>query len=169
MTPEEAASFLRAARADLPHVWLYCALAFGTGARPAALLELTREQCDFEGGVIHLNPKGRRQNKKHRPSIPMASFLVPLLRPLPPGALIRFNGRPLKSIRMPIERVRERAAAMGGPAMLEVSAYTLRHTVATELRGRSVQPWELAGFLGHSTGYRTTEMYAKNRRSTLEG
>ena len=200
LTKEEAVWFLRATAADLPHVQLYVALAFGTAARPAAILELsTWQQIDIEARVIHLNPPGRKQNKKRRPSIPMAEFLVPLLSDLPSGRVIQFNGKPLKSIRMAIERVRERARAMmrddaaarvlaawragdrrgavklledlkaAADAMLDMSAYTIRHTVATELRGRGVQPWELAGFLGHSTGYRTTEGYAKNRPTHLHG
>ena len=199
MTMNEAAWFLRAAREDLPHVRLYVALAFGTAARPSSLLELkTWQQLDFEGKVIDLNPPGRKQNKKHRPSIPMAEFLVPFLIDLSPGYVVQFNDKPLKSIRSAIERVRARARTMirrhaaaevrrlwredrdegsralasvkvAADAMLTVSAYTLRHTVATELRGRGVQPWELSGFLGHSTGYRTTEGYAKNRPEHLRG
>jgi len=200
MTMAEARWFLRAAAEDLPHVIRYVALAFGTAARPSSILDLsTFGQFDFEGEVIDLNPPGRRQNKKYRPAIPMASFLVPILQNVPPGRVIHFNDRPLKSIRSAIERVRERARAMirreaagaviaawragdwdgaakllvtakaAGDAMRTVSAYTIRHTVATELRGRGVQPWELSGFLGHSTGYRTTEMYAKNRPEHLRG
>ena len=199
MTMNEAAWFLRAAAQDLPHVRLYVALAFGTAARPGSLLELkTWQQLDFDGEVIDLNPPGRKQNKKRRPSIPMAKFLVPFLIDLPPGYVVQFNGKPLKSIRAAIERVRARARVMirrhaatevlrlwredrdeglkalvsvkaAADAMLTVSAYTLRHTVATELRGRGVQPWELSGFLGHSTGYVTTEKYAKNRPEHLRG
>jgi len=200
MTMQEAVAFLRAAREDLPHVWLYVALAFGTAARPSSILDLsTWQQIDLDGRVIHLNPPGRKQTKKRRPSIPMADFLVPFLANLPPGRVVQFNEAPLKLIRSAIERVRDRARAMirrdaagavmaarragdgaraaklltdakaAGDAMLTMSAYTLRHTVATELKGRGVQPWELASFLGHSTGYRTTEMYAKNRPEHLRG
>ena len=42
-----------------------------------------------------------------------------------------------------------------------MTVYTVRHTVATEMRRRGVPMWEAAGMLGHSTGYRTTERYAK--------
>ena len=37
----------------------------------------------------------------------------------------------------------------------------MRHTVASEMRKRGVPVWEVAGFLGHSSGYKTTERYAK--------
>jgi hypothetical protein len=45
--------------------------------------------------------------------------------------------------------------------MSEIIAYTIRHTVAVEMRKRSVPVWEVAGFLGHTSGYKTTERYAK--------
>ena len=42
----------------------------------------------------------------------------------------------------------------------KVIPYTIRHTMATELRKRGVREWDLAGFLGHSSGS-VTERYAK--------
>ena len=45
--------------------------------------------------------------------------------------------------------------------MREITAYTLRHTVAAEMRKRGVPVWKVAGFLGHTSGYKTTEGYAK--------
>ena len=36
----------------------------------------------------------------------------------------------------------------------DVTPYTIRHTMATELRKRGVPPWEVSGLLGHkSAGY----------------
>jgi hypothetical protein len=53
-------------------------------------------------------------------------------------------------------------------AMLSISAKTIRHTVATELRGRCPdQRWNVEGFLGHRWGI--TERYAKNRPEHLRG
>lgn len=46
---------------------------------------------------------------------------------------------------------------------------TQRHTMATELRIRGVPVWEVAGWLGHSSGYRTTERYAKGNPEALAG
>jgi site-specific recombinase XerD len=43
----------------------------------------------------------------------------------------------------------------------EITLYSIRHAVATELRKRGAALAEVAGFLGNSTGYRTTERYAK--------
>ena len=38
--------------------------------------------------------------------------------------------------------------------------YTIRHTMATELRKRGVPPWEVSGMLGHRSEHKTTEIYA---------
>ena len=43
----------------------------------------------------------------------------------------------------------------------------MRHRLATELRARGVPEWECAGWLGHSTPYRTTEIYARYRPDYL--
>ena len=40
-------------------------------------------------------------------------------------------------------------------AMLEITAYTVRHTMATEMRRRGAPVWEIAGFLGHLIGHKT--------------
>jgi len=107
------------------------------------------------------------------------------------GPLVNWAGKPLKGIRTTFNRVKVRAAknirldaaklarnerAAGqrkaarhalkagrkeAAAMLELTPYVLRHTMASVLRRRGVPVWEVAGFLGHSSGYKTTERYAK--------
>jgi hypothetical protein len=49
---------------------------------------------------------------------------------------------------------------------MEVTAYTIRHTVAAEMRKRDVPVWEVAGFLGHSSGYKTTNATRNSARIT---
>ena len=66
---------------DMPgHVRVFLALAIGTGARPEAILQLNRFQCDLERGTINLNPPGRVQTKKRRPILPMAGLAAPMGR-----------------------------------------------------------------------------------------
>jgi len=78
------------------------------------------------------------------------------LRALPPGPVVAYYGKPIKNIRKTFERTCDRAGLAS-----DVTLYSIGHTVATELRKRGVALAEVAGFLGHSTGYRTTERYAK--------
>jgi integrase len=138
-----------------PHQLMYLLLAFGTAARPKAILELTSFQIDCEARLIRLNPPGRRQNKKRRPTLPICNTLLPYLRLLPGGPVVCYAGRALGGIKSTFDHLTRRAGITGA------SAYTVRHTVAAEMRKRGVPVWEVAGFLGHSSGYKTTERYAK--------
>jgi integrase len=174
-----------------PHQAMYLMLAFATAARPAAILELTTFQVDCDARLIRLNPPGRAQNKKRRPTLPICDALLPRLRSLPPGPVVQYKGRKLAGTRMMFahltgriaRQIRRDAAAAArthlrasrraeawaairdgrqrSAAILEITAYTIRHTVAAEMRKRGVPVWEVAGFLGHSSGYKTTERYAK--------
>ncbi len=189
LTPDEARRLFAAARHDYERMCLL--LAFGTAARPEAILQLTSSQVDCEARLIRLNPPGRAQTKKRRPTIPICRTLLPYLRDLPDGPLVRYNDKPLKTIKSTFDRLKARArvvlrdeaardahrlrranarsdawpviaqAKARGDALLELTPYAIRHTVACEMRKRGVPVWEVAGFLGHSTGYRTTERYAK--------
>ena len=152
-TLAEARALFEAARE--PHQLMYLLLAFGTAARPRAILELTSFQIDCEARLIRLNPPGRRQNKKRRPTVPICNTLLPYLRFLPAGPVVRYAGRALGGIKSTFDHLTRRAGIAGA------SAYTVRHTVAVEMRKRGVPVWEVAGFLGHSSGYKTTERYAK--------
>lgn len=139
------------------HLFLYLVLAFGTLARPAALLELRRSQIDFENRLINLNQAGRQQNKKYRPALPMAKTLQLWLERIDGELIVSYHGKPIRGIKTAFTIAREKAGLDAS-----VTPYTIRHTMATELRKRGVPPWEVAGMLGHrSAGYRTTEIYAK--------
>lgn len=144
------------ASADLPHWRMYLILAVGTAARPEAILELTSFQVDCGVRLIRLNPPGRRQTKKRRPTLPMCDTLLRVMSDVPAGPVVSWNGRPLKSIKTAFQRARDRAE-LGS----DVIPYSIPHTVASEMRRRGVSTWEVAGWLGHSSGYKTTERYAK--------
>ena len=189
LTPDEARRLFAAARYE--HAWMYLLLAFGTAARPEAILQLTSSQVDCAACLIRLNPPGRAQTKKHRPTIPLCRTLLPYFRDLPEGPVVRYKDKPLKTIKSTFDRLKARArtelrdqaarasrrlrratareeawsaiaeAKARGDALLELIPYAIRHTVACEMRKRGVPVWEVAGFLGHSIGYRTTERYAK--------
>jgi len=137
------------------HVRMFLVLLLGTAARPEAVLELTRFQCDLDRGTINLNPPGRPQTKKRRPILPMAAFLRPWIEAAPAGPLVAFRGRPVRYLAHAFQNLRD-AAGFGR----NVTAYTIRHTVATELARRGVPPLEIASFLGHRMpDFRTTGRY----------
>lgn len=154
LTIEESARLLDTADG---HLFWYCLLAFNTSARPEAILNLTINQIDFDNRLIDLNPDGRQQTKKYRPIIPITKTLLPWLRRCESRNIIEYRGKPVKSIKTSWRNTRDEAGLSK-----DVIPYTIRHTIATEMRKRNVPPWEVAGFLGHLVAeFKTTHRYAK--------
>ncbi len=139
------------------HLRVFLVLAINTAARPEALFELRRAQIDIEHRLLHLNPGGRVQTKKHRPTLPISNTLLPWLS-LERDYQVQWKKNqtgPLKSIQTTWRKLR---ADIGFDK--DVVPYTIRHTIATELRRRGVLEWECRGFMGHRSGG-VTERYAK--------
>ena len=68
-----------------------------------------------------------------------------------------YRGRPVKSVKTGFNNA-VRLAGLPG----DTCPYSLRHTMARELRRRGVPKWEVSGMLGHlPDGSRTTEDYAE--------
>ncbi|MDH3691318.1 MAG: site-specific integrase [Gammaproteobacteria bacterium] len=150
---DEAAALFNAV--DAEHMLMYLLLAFNTLARPEAILELRRFQLDLDNRLIRLNPPAREQTKKRRPTLPITNTLFPWLQNTKSDVLVNWRGRHLNSIKKGFRRLRERAGLDA-----DVIPYTVRHTMATELRKRAVPAWEVSGFLGHKS-HGSTDRYAK--------
>jgi integrase len=150
------------AAAGHEHERMMLALLYGTLARPEAALALRREYVDFERRLLAQNPPGRRQTRKYRPVVPVVDFLLPWLEAAPPGPLVAWRGKPIRSFKTAWRGIRRRA---GLPA--EVVPKTIRHTMATELRAASVPEAEIQGILGHRAYSGRTEVYAKYRPDFL--
>jgi integrase len=158
LTLTDVAALFDAAATDHFHLWLM--IAFGTAARPGAILQLKTDQIDLTHRLIDFNPVGRAQTKKRRPVLPICDALLPWLRNLEPGFVIRWKRdqeEPIKRIQTAFDAARTRAKF--SPA---ITPYSIRHTVAVELRKRGVPMAEVAGFLGHKLErFATTEIYAR--------
>jgi len=125
-------------------VWL-----LATGARKEALLDLTLERCDTENRLIELNPNGRRQTTKYRPTIRMPEVLVPIVNRLKADYPLNTHIIGLKQTRLgsPHESwnyAREKAGLDN-----QVNSYSLRHTISRELSKRQVSIYEIKSHLGH--------------------
>ncbi|MGG5890558.1 tyrosine-type recombinase/integrase [Falsiroseomonas sp. HC035] len=140
---------------DMPdHVRVFLALLIGTAARPEAALQLNRFQCNLDRGTINLNPPGRVQTKKRRPVLPMAAWLRSWIEAAD-RPLVAYRGKPVQKIAGAFQTLRD--AAGFGP---DVTAYTVRHTVAPELMARGVPELESAFIMGHrGLNSRTTGRY----------
>jgi integrase len=172
---EELASLFNAAsdltedlRYTREHWWRFMVLAVGTASREAALRELTWEQVDLRLGRIRLNPDGRRQTKKRRPTVPIAPTLARELASWRrEGAhVITYYGRPLAT-REFYKLLGEITSVAGGPNVI-------RHTVRTWLAEGGVPDAEADVFMGHrAEGSATSKRYIHRRpeylRSVTDG
>jgi integrase len=142
--------------ATQPHERMYLALAYGTLARPETILALRREFVDFDRRLLTMNPPGRRQTKKHRPTVPVCDFLLPWLEQAGAGPLVAWRGREIASFKTAWRKMR--AAAGLAP---ETVPKVIRHTMATHLRASGVDAAEIQGMLGHKAYSGKTEVYAR--------
>jgi integrase len=139
----------------------YLLLAFTTAARPQAIIDLTKSQFDLKRKLLDLNPPGRKQNpKKYRPVVPICSALLSYCQGFSDGALFVFQKDQRK-----MGSSRSIAESLEPNFPEDVTLYTIRHTIATELRSQGVPEFEVSAFLGHKPPgvSRVTLDYAKYR------
>lgn len=129
------------------NLFRYVVVALNTWARPEAILELhIPTQVDFEAGIVRLNPPGRKQNKKVRPTILLTDSLAAMLKSWNCDRPVHRNGEALKSIKKVFK-----AHAMD-LEMPKFTPYTLRHFMATNIRrmeGCNVTREQRQEWLGH--------------------
>ena len=130
----------------------------GTLCRPDAALDLrVKDQLDFKHRLIVLNPPGRKQTKKQRPTVPMPDFLESELKDTKRKYVIEYHGRPVIKVKTAWRHLR---AAAGLDA--KVNPYSIRHTMSRELRHRGVPGDQIGIMLGHrpENASRTDLVYA---------
>ena len=129
------------------------------------------------GHLVQWTPKppaGTQRRREAQPR-PLNSIRPTFARVTARAALAARQGaaRNALALRAAGDRVGAWKALRAGRAraarLLAIGPYVIRHTVATELRRRGVPVWEVAGLLGHSSGYKTTERYAKFGPDHLSG
>ena len=129
LTQEQGQSLLRSAHR--PHIKLFILIAMTTGARKGAVLDLTWDRVDMDGGVIDFhNPDKFIPNKK-RAVVPITRALITALREAHLMAttdnVIEWNGKPVTSIKTAFKNTADRA---GVPWC---SPHVLKHTAITWL------------------------------------
>jgi integrase len=157
ITLVELARLMDAAKSQ--HMLTYLIIAANTLARPAAILDLRASQYDVSNNVVDLNPPERKQNKKHRPMLPVTPTLKMWLqgRSISNQRYVSYGGSPTKSIKTAWARLRETAGLDA-----RVNPYSIRHGMARELRKRKVPGDQISLFLGHlpKGSDATTSIYA---------
>lgn len=136
-----------------------------TLGRPDAVLEAStdpaKDQWHPAYKIFNLNPRGRRQTRKYRSTVPIARQGVDWLNSLPRGTII-----PVSSIRKAWDTMAEH---VGLPGDRESGSKLIRRSMAEILRGRmrSTDWTELEVFLGHKKFDSVSELYAPTRPDYL--
>ena len=164
LTHAEFAKWYASVKAD--HARLYVELALATMARPTAILELTWQQVDWDHGTISLNPPGRRQTRKRRPTVPLDDETMIILRKAHEGAqsdyIIERGAAKIGSIKKAFQAASKRSG-------VHVTPYMLRHTGAVWAAERGTPMAELAQFMGHDDDRTTQKHYARFSPAYLRG
>jgi integrase len=157
LTREQARALRDAA--THPHLKLFIVLAQTTGARSAALLQLTWDRVDFERGQIDLRNPFLKVPHKGRAIVPMNRDARAALLEARAGALspyvIEWGGKPVASVKKGL-RVTAARAGLG-----HVSPHMLRHSAAVHMAEAGVPMDEIAQYLGHTNARVTREVYAR--------
>jgi len=105
----------------------YLRMAVATWARPDAIYDVKPDQWHSAARVLSLNPKGRRQTKKYRPTIPVPHQLAPWLDDMGDQWL------PVSTIRHGWDSMRKHLDLPGGA---QAGEKLIRRSMATLARSR---------------------------------
>jgi integrase len=162
-TPSDG-ELARVLAAEMPKgLWRWFVISLLTGARPAAVVELTPAQRNRSNGTLDLNPAGRRQNKKYRATVREPAALTAWLDVWetemreeratrekiadPDISADTYCGYAnVESVQSMIDRVRKRAH-VNVPAL---SSYSCRHKIATVMRKARLPREERELQMGHA-------------------
>lgn len=166
---EEAGRLVQAVQAGDPHISLFVVIAFATGARHRAILDLEWSRVDFIGGVVQFDNEPQRDPmskswRKGRALVPMNRAVRTALEQAYEGRqsnyVIEHGGRRLKSVRDGF------ANAVGRAGLRDVTPHTIRHTVASWLEDR-VGDARRAQLLGHGNIETTRKVYTHSGAAML--
>ena len=131
-----------------------------TLARLNAIFDMSvaKERCQYDekDGFFNLNPLGRRQTKKYRPTVPILPGLKNLLETAnDEGWVVHYYGRRVQDVRSSWRQMIKDLGYEGGR---EWGAYVMRRSMSQLLRESGAQPWDVQGLMGHRMAG-TTETY----------
>lgn len=139
---EQGRTVRLAADGSQTRVYLFTMLALETAARKEAIETLTWAQVDLERRVIKLNPEGRTQTAKRRPTLPISDQLHEVLTLAKAEAKTAYVLGAPGSIRTAFTAAADRAG------LVDVSPHVLRHTWATQAAQHGVSMTDIADVLG---------------------
>lgn len=158
-TFKQLGQFIDAIDKRQENLFRFVILALNTWARPEAIIDLRPgKQVNREFGTLNLNPPGRRQTKKYRPTIRLTANLTGWLDEWGGDAPMIWDGKPITTMKKTFKR---HAVDAG---MDRFTQDTIRHFMATHVR-RSKKPpvsqEQRDMWLGHDES-RTANWYEHN-------
>jgi hypothetical protein len=147
MTTREIASLIDAVQE--PHLLQYLVGEINSASRPITILESDTSRINWQDRLFETNPPGRRQTKKYRPCLRISATWEPWLRAAPPGPLITYDGKQVRSVKKAFAAARKRADLKPDATGLPVTSYSIRHTIGRYLEDCNVPSIERSLLLGH--------------------
>lgn len=158
LTREQCRKMIEAA--TFPHIKLFIIAVLATGARSAALRELTWDRCDFERGLIYLQNPDIDRPHKGRATVPMNRALRAALLDARSGAIsdhvIEWAGQPVGSVKRGLKSTAKAAGIAGS-----VYPHLFRHSAAVHMAESGISMEEIAQYLGHEDVSVTRKIYAR--------
>jgi integrase len=156
LTKEQRDRFLESI--DTPHVKLFAILAFTTGARMGAILDLTWDRVDLDAGTADFEPAGRDKTNKRRTLVKLNPRAIAELKTAYEGRLsdyvVEYAGGPVKSVKKAIAAASRRSG-------IKCSPHDFRRSAARWMAEADVSLDKIAQFLGHTTTRVTYATYAR--------
>lgn len=148
LTEMEFARLLKAAGPE--HLKRFLLLGWFTGTRPGAILSLEWEWIDLRAGIMHRRAPGSPEDaKKKTPPVRLGEIILTHLKRWHKADgparkyVVHLDGRKLATVHYSWENA---VAAAGLDE--KVVRHTLRHSRATNLMRKGIDPWAIAGHLG---------------------
>jgi len=141
------------------HVARFILIGLYTDTRSRAICGAALEKSettgwvDLDRGVFYRRaPRARVTKKRQTPVTLPARLLAHMRRWKRMGFrfAVEWNGEPIRTLKKAFKRTVADTTVDDRPLGAPVTPHTLRHTSATWLMQRGVDPWEAAGYLGMS-------------------
>jgi integrase len=142
---------IKTVKHTLRHLARFVLIGLYTGTRAAAIAaasprrEEGRAYVDLKGGIYYRLVRGKRATNKRQPPVPLPDRLLTHMRrwvdkKIIATCFVEWNGKPVKSVKNAFAR----AVEVAGLDLTDgnVTPHTLRHTAATWLMQRGVDPWD---------------------------
>jgi integrase len=156
-----------------PHLRLFVIIAISTGARKAAILELTWDRVDFEKRTIDFRINRDEEDildsggMKGRAIVDMGNLVYEALliakRWATTDFVIEYQGRPVKDVHKALKAAMRRA----GITERFFGSHAIRHSIATLLADNNVDLRRIQKLLGHDEIGTTDKIYASHSRGYL--